>query len=112
MRPLAGWGLAIAGLMVGAWQHGWRGVAVAFSAIVLWLLLQFSLAARALRAAGQRPVGRVDSAVMLQSQLRRGMPLRQVLLLARSLGRRVGDDPERWHWADAGGAELTIELRG
>jgi hypothetical protein len=113
MNPVVGWGLAALAVALAWTQYGWRGVLLAASVIVFWLLLQFSRALRAMRAAGQRPVGSVDSAIMLNAQLRRGMPLMKVIPLAGSLGARLGDgeDPERWRWTDGGGASVTLELR-
>jgi hypothetical protein len=105
------WALALGCVALGAGLFGWRGALLGFSALVFWLLLQFSLALRALRLAGRHAVGRVDSAVMLHARLRPGMTLGQVIRLTRSLGRRVGQAPERWRWVDAGGAEITLELR-
>jgi hypothetical protein len=84
------------------------GVAFASSAIVFWLLLQFSRALRTLRLAAAAPVGQVDSAVMLLAKLRAGLPMQRVIGLARSLGRRIADDPDTWAWSDRGGAEVRI----
>jgi hypothetical protein len=39
------------------------------------------------------------------------MSLMQVLQLTRSLGRKVGDEPETWAWADAGGAAVQLVLQ-
>lgn len=113
MNPVAGWGLAAAGVALAWGQDGLRGVLLAASVIVFWLLLHFSRALRVMRMAAQRPVGRVDSAVMLNARLRPGMTLMQVIPHTRSLGQRIGEgsDPERWRWADAGGAAVTLELR-
>jgi len=109
VNPWIGWSLAVAGTAIGYARFGWRGAALCVSAMVFWLLLQFSVTLRLLRAAGQAPVGSVASAVMLHSRLRKGMRLMQVIRLTRSLGRRVGEQPERWAWTDAGGD--SVELR-
>ncbi len=114
MNPVIGWALAavVTGL---AWlQYGWKGLVLAVSVIVFWLLLQFSRALRAMKQAGQAPVGHVPSAVMLNARLKAGMTLLQVIQLTRSLGRRVGpegEEPERWEWADEGGTRVVLELR-
>jgi hypothetical protein len=82
--------------------------------IVFWLLLQFSRALRAMKLAGQAPVGHVPSAVMLNAKLKPGMTLLQVIQLTRSLGRRAspeGEQPERWEWSDDGGVRIALELR-
>ena len=113
MSAPLGWGLAIVAGAVAWLQYGWQGLLLAASVIVFWLLLQFSRALRVMKIAGGRPVGRVDSAVMLKARLKRGMSLMQVITLTRSLGQRIGDgeDPECWRWADAGGDAVALELR-
>ena len=67
-----------------------RGVGV--SAIVFWLLLQFTRALRAMRMAGQSPVGQVPSVVMC-ARMRTGMRLLDVIQLTRALGERALADP-------------------
>jgi hypothetical protein len=109
-----GWGLAVAAIAIGWTRYGWPGVLLALGVVVFWLLLQFSRALRVMRLAGQSPVGRIDSAVMLASQLKPGLTMLQVVALTRSLGRRVsadGEEPERWAWADDGGSVVTLSLR-
>lgn len=115
MNPVIGWGLAVAGTALAGFQYGWQGLVLAISVIVFWLLLQFSRALRAMKNAGAAPIGRVPSAVMLNAKLKAGMTLLQVIQLTRSLGRRAspeGEEPERWEWADDGGARVALELRG
>jgi hypothetical protein len=107
-----GWALALAALAAGYASYGWPGVVLAVSVIVFWLLLQFTRALRTLRQAAGRPVGEVDSAVMLHARLRAGMRLPQVLALTRSLGRKVGNSPEIWAWRDAGGDEVLVVMQG
>jgi hypothetical protein len=110
MNPVLGWALA-AILVALAWrQYGWQGVAFAVSVIVFWLLLQFNRAIRVMKNASNAPVGHVDSAVMLQSKLKPGMPLMHVITHTRSLGRKVSDEPERYEWADESGARVTIDV--
>ena len=116
MTPIATWGLVAAALAAGWFGYGWRGVVLAVTVIVFWLLLQFSRALRAMRKAAGAPVGQVASAVMLHSKLREGMTLAQVLEIAGSLGARVdaqGDGAhEAWRWVDAGGVAVRVELHG
>jgi Flp pilus assembly protein TadB len=111
---LLGWGLAVV-LTALAWaQYGWKGLALAVTVVVFWLLLQFTRALRALKQAGQAPVGHVPSAVMFNAKLRAGMTLLQVIQLTRSLGQRLGEEgqePERWRWTDEGGSTVVLELR-
>jgi len=108
-RPLVGWALACLGLAMGWLAWGWPGLMLAVSAIVFWLLLQFTRSMRAMRLAADLPVGHIESAVMLQSKLRRGLLMLDVMKLTRSLGRRI--DPasdDLWAWVDPGGAEVRI----
>ena len=86
MNPVIGWSLAALAVALGHLQWGWRGVVLAVTVIVFWLLLQFGRALRVLRAAGQAPVGHVQSAVMLNAKLHPGLRLPQILALTRSLG--------------------------
>lgn len=111
MSPALGWGLAAAALVLGYAGYGWPGVVLAFTVIVFWLLLQFSRVLRTMQQASGRPVGSVPSAVMLHSRLRQGMPLTEVLKLTRSLGQRVGDDPEAFRWQDGGGDAVRVTLQ-
>jgi uncharacterized protein (DUF58 family) len=108
MNPVVGWALAVAALAAGWFSYGWPGVALAFSVIVFWLLMQFSRSVRVMRDASESPVGRVPSAVMLHSKLRTGLPMLQIVKLTKSLGQRVSESPEAWAWADDSGAEVRI----
>jgi hypothetical protein len=110
MNAALGWLLAAAAVAAGYMAYGARGVALASSVVVFWLLLQFSRALRALRTAAGRPVGSVASALMFNAKLHKGMRLPQVLALTQSLGRQVGESPEAWVWQDEGGDEVRVEL--
>jgi hypothetical protein len=115
MNIVVGWLLAAAAAALGYLQWGWPGVALAVTLIVFWLLLQLSRALRVLRHAGRAPVGRIDSAVMLNATLQQGQRLPQILALTRSLGvscGRGGADHEVFEWRDAGGDAVRIELMG
>jgi hypothetical protein len=115
MNPWIGWGLAVVAVVAGWLLYGWRGVLLAVTFTVFWLLLQFTRALRAMRQAGQSPIGRVGSAVMFNAKLRPGLQLLQVIQMTRSLGERLtpeGTEPERWRWTDDGGSSVTLELRG
>ena len=111
MNPLFGWALAVIAVAVGYVSWGWQGVLMAVSVIVFWLLLQFSRAIRVMRLATDRPVGSIDNAVMLQSRLRPGLLMMDILKLTRSLGQKVADDPETWTWTDDGGDRVRVEMR-
>jgi len=112
MNPVVGWGLALAALVAGWFGYGWPGVALAFSVIVFWLLMQFSRSVRVMRDAAESPVGHVPSAVMLHSKLSVGLPMLQIVKLTKSLGKRLTESPETlhemWAWADDSGAEVRI----
>jgi len=110
LNPIVGWGLAVVAIAAGYVGWGWRGVILGVTVIVFWLLLQFSRSLRVLKRAAGNPVGHVDSAVMLHSKLQAGMTLLQVLTLTRSLGTRLSETPERWGWADPGGARVNLEF--
>jgi hypothetical protein len=108
MNPWVGWGLAALGITAGYIGWGWPGVVLGVTVLVFWLLLQFSRSLRVLKKAAGAPVGHVGSAVMLQSKLEVGMTLMQVLVITRSLGTKLGEAPERWGWADPGGARVSL----
>jgi len=112
MNATLGWGLALLAFVAGYVGYGWRGVFLALTVVVFWLLLQFSRSLRVLRDASRRPVGSVDSAVMLQARLHDGMRLPQILKLTKSLGRKVADEPEEtFAWTDPGGDSVQVQLR-
>ena len=110
MNTWMGWSLAAAALVAGYASYGWRGVVLALSVVVFWLLLQFSRALRVMRLAAAAPVGMVPSAVMLHAQLGAGLRLMDIIKLTRSLGRKVRDEPETFAWRDESGAEVEIEF--
>ena len=110
MSAWLGWALAAAALFIGWRGYGWQGLAFAFTLIVFWLLLQFNRGVRVMRDASESPVGWVQSAVMLNAKLHRGMSLMQIVKLTRSLGRRVSEQPEVWQWRDDGGSSVAITV--
>ncbi len=120
MDARLGWALAVVAVALGWVQYGWQGVLLAVSGIVFWLLMQFTRALRAMRAAGGAPVGSLDSAVMLQAKLKPRMRLMDVILLTHSLGEKLDaplgshapDQPETFRWTDASGASVTLRLQG
>ena len=112
MNPALGWALVALALVAGYVGYGWRGMVLALTVIVFWLLLQFGRTLRTMRRAAGRPVGETPSAVMLQAKLREGMTMLEVLPLAGSLGRAEGEPAEeRWRWRDAGGAGVVLRFR-
>ncbi len=111
-NPWLGWALAVVAVAAGYVGWGWRGVLLALTVVVFWLLLQFSRALRVLREAAGRPVGLVPNAVMLNARLGTGMTLPQVLKLTRCLGHKRAEEPETWAWADEGGDEVQLVMEG
>ena len=117
MNVIIGWVLAGLALVVGWRSYGWQGVVFAVTLVAFWLLMQFNRSVKALRVAADSPVGHVDSAVMLNAKLKKGLPMTQVVMLTKSLGTRVpeaaGDaagasDSETWTWADNAGSVVRI----
>ncbi len=110
MRSSMGWFLAVAAVAAGYASYGWPGVALAATVIVFWLLLQFSRALRTMQRAGRSPVGQVKSAVMLNTKLRPGMTMLELLPLTGSLAQPVEGMEETFRWRDAGGASVRVEF--
>lgn len=109
--PVVGWLLAVAAVAAGYVSYGWKGVALAVTLVVFWLLLQFSRALRVMRQAAGRPVGSIDNAVMFNARLKPGLRLLDILPMTGSLGEKLADDPETFRWRDAGGDAVRVELR-
>jgi hypothetical protein len=110
VNPLLGWALA-ALFAFASWQaYGGPGLAMAASAIVFWLLLQFNRAVRVMKNAAAAPVGSIPSAVMFNAWLRRGVTMIRIVSHTRSLGRKVGAGDDDWVWTDAGGSSVSVHL--
>ncbi|MCV2358332.1 hypothetical protein LNV08_05025 [Paucibacter sp. TC2R-5] len=110
MNTWIGSALAVLAFIAGGLLWGWKGVILALSVVVFWLLLQFGRLMRIMRVASEAPVGQIDSAVMLAAKLEVGMKLIALLPLSRSLGRKLSDSPETYGWIDAGGVQLEIVM--
>ncbi|MDO5289712.1 MAG: glycerate kinase [Pseudomonadota bacterium] len=112
-KSLLTWVAAVA-LGALAWRAGgWAGIALLASALVLWLLLGYTRVMAVARRAAQRPIGYVDSAVMLNARLRAGQPLLHVMALTRAMGQRIspeGAEPEVYRWEDPGQSHVTAEF--
>ena len=108
--------LACAALLVGAFDmYGWAGLAVAAGALMMWLLLHFTRLMQILKRAANRPVGYVDSAVMLNVKLRPGVTLMHVIAMTRSLGALQSEknvQPEVFRWTDGSDSHVTCEFWG
>ena len=103
-------------LVVGAWSaYGWGGVALVAGGILMWVLLHFNRMMTALRRAANRPIGYVDSAVMLNAKLKPGVPLLHVISMTKSLGELLSpkdEQPEIYRWTDGSASHVTCEFHG
>ena len=103
-------------LVVGAWTAaGWGGVALVSGGILMWVLLHFNRMMTALRRAADRPIGYVDSAVMLNAKLQPGVNLLHVVSMTRSLGELQSPkntQPEIYRWTDGTESHVTCEFNG
>ncbi|MEI7785868.1 MAG: glycerate kinase [Betaproteobacteria bacterium] len=97
-------------IALGYYYAGWSGVALSAGALVMWILLHFTRLMRVLQRAAQRPMGYLDSAVMLNVKLKPRMTLMHVIAMTRALGelRSVKDaQPEVYRWTD--GTDSWVE---
>ena len=103
-------------LIAAAWHgYGWPGVALVAGGIVMWVLLHFNRMMTALKRAAGRPIGYVDSAVMLNAKLKPGVNLLHVMSMTRSLGQLQSPkdgQPEIYRWTDGGESHVTCEFNG
>ena len=109
--PLAG----VVAVALAYRSYGWAGVAVIVTALVMWLLLHFNRMMQVLKRAAKRPIGYVDSAVMLNAKLKPGVTLLHVVAMTRALGelRSVKDQqPELYRWTDGTQSHVTCEFLG
>src|SRR3954465_861960 len=101
-------------LIVAAYRgYGWPGVGLVVTGIVTWTLLHFTRMMKVLQRASKRPVGYVDSAVMLNAKLRPGVNLLHVLAMTRALGEQISpkeQQPEIYRWTDGGASNVTCEF--
>ncbi|MES2413106.1 MAG: glycerate kinase [Pseudomonadota bacterium] len=104
--PVAG----VAAVVLAYRFYGWQGVAAVASMLVFWVLLNFNRMMQVLRRASGRPIGYVDSAVMLNAKLKPGMTLMHVIAMTRALGKQVspkGEQPEVFTWTDNSDSVVT-----
>ena len=95
--------------------YGWPGVALAAGGIVMWMLLHFTRMMKVLQGASGRPLGWVDSAVMLNARLKPGVNLLHVMALTKAIGEQLSpkdEQPEVFRWTDGGGSHVTCEFAG
>lgn len=109
--PLAG----VAIVTMAWYRFGWQGVAVVATAIVMWALLHFNRMVQVLKRAANRPIGYVDSAVMLNAKLKPGMLLMHVVAMTRALGAlQTAKDaqPEIHRWTDGSMSHVDCAFNG
>jgi hypothetical protein len=108
-QPLNGL-LAGCAVLVGWWTYGWRGLVLALTVIAFWLLLEFNRTMRLMQNAAKRPMGHIDSVVMMQSKMTHGLNMQEVIRLAGSLGLKYGDQDD-WQWTDPAGHQIVVSFR-
>jgi hypothetical protein len=117
-RPLQSALLIVGAVLLLSWayhRYGGLGVAGALGALVMCALVYISRFIKVMRLVAQRPVGHVESAVMLHARLRRGMPLLRVLTMTGALGQALtepGVEPELFRWTDESFACVDCEFVG
>ena len=107
--------LCLVGVVLAYRFYGWAGVAAAATAIVMWVLLHFTRMVTILKRAANRPIGYVDSAVMLNAKLQPGMTLLHVVAMTRALGSLQSakdEQPEIFRWTDRGASQVTATFVG
>jgi hypothetical protein len=110
VNPILGWSL-VAVLGIVSWQsYGWRGVAIAASAVVFWLLMQFNRTVRVMQDAAQQPLGLVPSAVMFHAGLQPGLTMLKIVKSTKTLGRKVEGPDDDWVWHDEGGVAVRLHF--
>jgi hypothetical protein len=101
-------------LIVFAYQRfGWQGVLVVTGGIVMWALLHITRTMKVLENATNRPIGYVDSAVMLNAKLKSGMALLHVIAMTKALGALQSPkdtQPEVFRWTDGSQSHVTCEF--
>ncbi len=104
---------AVAGVMAAYSSYGWPGVAIASGLLVMWLLLHFTRLMQVLKRAANRPIGYVDSAVMLNAKLRSGVSLLHVVAMTKALGTLESAkdvQPEVFRWTDETQSHVSCEF--
>ena len=109
--PLGG----VAAVVLAYRFYGWTGIAAVATGLVMWMLLHFTRMMTVLKRAANRPIGYVDSAVMLNAKLKPGMTLLHVVAMTRALGKLQSEkdaQPEVFRWTDASESHVTCTFAG
>jgi hypothetical protein len=102
--------LVVAAFAVAYSNYKWPGVAVVVTGLVTWALLHFSRLMQVLKRAANRPIGYVDSSVMLNAKLQKGKTLMHVIAMTKALGELLTDkdaQPEVFRWTDGTQSHVT-----
>ena len=110
MNAVLGWALAALFAFVSWHVYAWPGLAMAVSAIVFWLLLQFNRTLRVMKNAAGSPLAEVPSAVMFHAGLHPGMTMLQTVTKTKSIGRKVEGSEDDWRWSDPGGSSVRLHF--
>ena len=78
--------LAVVAMALAYRFYGWAGIALAGGVLTMGLMLHFTRMMNVLKRTTNRPIGYVDSAVMLNAKLKPGMTVLHVVAMTRSLG--------------------------
>ena len=90
--PAAG----VTALALAYYLYGWSGVAAIATGLVMWMLLHFTRMMTILKRAANRPIGYVDSAVMLNAKLQTEKDVQ----------------PEVFRWTDGTDSHVTCTFVG
>ena len=108
--------VAVIAVMALAYRfYSWAGVALAVSVLVMGLMLHFTRMMNVLKRTTHRPIGYVDSAVMLNAKLKPGMTLLHVIAMTRALGQlqsEKDEQPEVFRWTDGTQSHVTCTFAG
>ena len=107
--------LAIAAMALAYRFYGWAGIALAGGVLVMGLMLHFTRMMNVLKRTTNRPIGYVDSAVMLNAKLKPGMTLLHVIAMTRSLGQPLSEkdaQPEVFRWTDGTQSHVSCTFAG
>ena len=109
--PLA----AVSGLAYGYYALEWKGLFLVLGGLVMWALLHFTRLVKVLERAANRPIGHVDSAVMLNAKLKPGVTLMHVVAMTQALGQQTSAkdaQPECFRWTDGSESYVDCEFIG
>ncbi|MBC7608620.1 MAG: glycerate kinase [Polaromonas sp.] len=106
---------AVVAVVLAYRSYNWAGLAAVATVLAFWMLLHFSRMMQVLKRATGRPIGYVDSAVMLNAKLKPGATLLHVIAMTRALGELrspKGEQPEVFVWTDGSKSYVTCTFVG